>query len=39
VVKLLLNRGADVQAKDDTGWTALRRATFQGNMAVVKLLN
>ena len=38
VVKLLLDRGAEVNAKDANGWTALHLATRQGHKGVVLLL-
>ncbi len=37
-VKSLLSKGADVNAKDKFGWTALHIATAQGSQDVVKLL-
>ena len=30
VVKALLNKGAEVDARDTNGWTALMRASFKG---------
>jgi ankyrin repeat protein len=38
VVKLLIDRGADVEAKTNDGETALDLAARKGNEAVVKLL-
>jgi ankyrin repeat protein len=38
VVKLLLDEGADVNSKDDSGWTSLSRPSVSGNKTVVKLL-
>jgi ankyrin repeat protein len=38
IVKLLLQHGADVTAKDDTGWTALKRAKKSGATDIVELL-
>jgi ankyrin repeat protein len=38
VVRLLLEKGADVTAKDNIGWTALHRAARNGHEEVVKLL-
>jgi ankyrin repeat domain-containing protein 50 len=38
VVRLLVDRGADVNAKDNEGWTALYRAAVGGHEAVVRLL-
>jgi ankyrin repeat protein len=37
-VKLLLEKGAELEAKDSSGWTALSYAARYGNEAVVKLL-
>jgi ankyrin repeat protein len=38
VVKLLLEKGAELEAKDSSGWTALIWAAEKGHEAVVKLL-
>jgi ankyrin repeat protein len=38
VVQLLLNKGADVEAKDKDGWTALIWAAQGGYEAMVRLL-
>jgi len=38
VVRLLLDKGADVNAKADSGWTALMGAAWKGHLGVVKLL-
>ena len=38
VVKLLLEKGAELEAKDSDGRTPLRRAAENGHEAVVKLL-
>jgi ankyrin repeat protein len=38
VVKLLLDKHADVESKDESGWTPLSWATKKGHVAVVKLL-
>jgi ankyrin repeat protein len=38
VVKLLLDAGADVKARNICGWTALHRAAEEGFGEVVKLL-
>mmetsp|Transcript_11638 Transcript_11638/g.32711 ORF Transcript_11638/g.32711 Transcript_11638/m.32711 type:complete len:144 (+) Transcript_11638:29-460(+) len=37
-VKLFLERGADVNASNWSGWTPLLRAAVKGNVKVVKLL-
>jgi ankyrin repeat protein len=39
VVTLLVERGANLDARDDNGWTALIRASFKGHLAVVKFLS
>ena len=38
VVKLLLEKGAEIEAKDQYGQTALSWATTQGHETIVKLL-
>jgi ankyrin repeat protein len=38
VVKLLLDKGAEIEAKDSRGQTLLLRAAENGHEAVVKLL-
>ena len=38
VVKFLIDKGADVKAKDNTGRTALTYAALRGNLDVVKFL-
>jgi ankyrin repeat protein len=38
IIFMLLERGANVQARDDLGWTALDWALKQDNAQVVKLL-
>jgi len=37
-VQLLLGRGANIEARDIRGWTALQRASFRGHKAIVQLL-
>jgi ankyrin repeat protein len=38
VVKLLIERGADVNAKEINGWTALMIALGEGHEEIVELL-
>jgi ankyrin repeat protein len=38
IVQHLLNAGADLEAKNDNGWTALIRAAYGGHEAIVRLL-
>ena len=38
IVELLLTRGADIEAREDTGRTALHTAAFRGYMEIVKFL-
>ena len=38
VVKLLLEKGAQVDIQDSSGWTALMDAGLKGHTEVVKLL-
>jgi ankyrin repeat protein len=37
-VRLLLEKGVDINAKDDWGWAALHGAASAGQEAVVRLL-
>ena len=37
-VKLLIDKGADVNAQDTMGWTALILAADKGNLEIVRLL-
>jgi ankyrin repeat protein len=38
LVKTLLDRGADVNRADDTGWTPLHAAAYGGHPAIIRLL-
>jgi ankyrin repeat protein len=38
VVELLLESGADVNAKSNIGWTALMLAAFNGHKEIVEIL-
>ena len=38
IVQALLDQGADVNAKTDGGWTALRMALGEGHSSTVQLL-
>ena len=38
VVKMLVERGADINAQDDKGWTALSESSYDGHTEVVELL-
>jgi ankyrin repeat protein len=38
VVRLLIDRGADVNSRDLEGWTPLHEATWEGHLDVVRLL-
>jgi ankyrin repeat protein len=38
IIQDLLNRGADVRAKDARGWTTLMYATWHGHAAIVQTL-
>lgn len=37
-IKLLIDRGADIDAQDSNRWTPLMIAAMQGNIEVVKVL-
>jgi len=37
-VKLLLDKGADVNVEDRRGWTALKQAKDHGHRGIVELL-
>ena len=37
-MRALIGAGADIEAKDDAGWTASMWATYRGHGACVKLL-
>lgn len=38
IVQMLLERGIDINARDNNGWTALHLAAERGQQQVVKLL-
>lgn len=38
MVKALIDRGADVNAKDGTGWTPLHAAAYGGHPEIIRLL-
>jgi|GEM_PF-3296396 len=38
IVKMLISKGADINATDDKGWTALSEASYRGKTAVVAFL-
>ena len=38
IVEMLLTKGADVNARDEGGWTALKRAAGQGHTEIVEML-
>ena len=38
LIEDLLDRGADIEARDDDGWNALMSASYYGQVAVVELL-
>ena len=37
-VRIALNFGADVEAKNDAGWTPLHEASYRNHIAIAKLL-
>ena len=38
IVKLLIEKGANINAQDDDDWTALMDASRKGHLEIVKLL-
>lgn len=38
IVKMLLDKGVDFNAKDKVEWTALHRAAYAGHHEIIKLL-
>jgi ankyrin repeat protein len=38
IVKVMIERGADVNTRDRFGWTALRFAAWKGHTDIVELL-
>jgi hypothetical protein len=38
MIKILISKGSEINARDDEGWTALMQASFSGQLENVSLL-